>query len=132
MISSAPSAAREKPFVSGWNSVKQAGGHTDLGATDSPLRDGFRSPQLAGLNQGGDRPTSMRLGCEPVRGVRPGIRSVATQEAVTSRANPGPPSLARPVLELLDSRSSYGGEKGLRGKKPLVEGLWRRLGDWDR
>jgi hypothetical protein len=73
MISSAPSAAREKPFVSGRNSVKQAGGHTDLGATDSPLRDGFRSPQLAGLNQGGDRPTSMRLGCEPVGGVRPGI-----------------------------------------------------------
>lgn len=84
MISSAPSAAREKPFVSGRNSVKQAGGHTDLGATDSPLRDGFRSPQLAGLNQGGDRPTSMRLGCEPVGGVRPGIRSVATQEAVTA------------------------------------------------
>ena len=84
MISSAPSAAGEKPFVSGRNSVKQAGGHTEVGATDAPPRDGFRSPQLAGLNQGGDRPTSMRPGCEPVGGVRPGIRSVATQEAVTT------------------------------------------------
>ena len=50
MISSAPSAAREKPFVSGRNSVKQAGGHTDLGATDSPLRDGF--PAARGTQPG--------------------------------------------------------------------------------
>ena len=37
MNSSAPSAAREKPFVSGRNSVKQAGGHSDLGASHSPI-----------------------------------------------------------------------------------------------